>query len=117
MGKVWSAMVVYVGVAQVHEHVLEYTTAEVLVNAVAKVRRDIANNAPEYRKRVGVGVVQNVVLSVDVFEDDEPNIKWEGRCRHPPAEECFKSSASRLTICGLGWWMRSVANPCCCASS
>lgn len=94
MGEIRSATVVDVAVAQVDEHVLQYATAEVLVDAVAKIRGDIANNTPKYRQGVGVGVIENVVRCVDVFEDNEPNAKWERGRRHAPPVETFDSSAS-----------------------
>jgi len=94
MGEVRSTIVVDVIVAQIDEHILQYAMAEVLVDAIPKIRRDIANSAPKYRQGIGVGVVENVVRSVDEFQDDKPDVKWEGRRRHAPAVESFDTSAS-----------------------
>jgi hypothetical protein len=73
---------------------LEDAIAKVLVDAGAEIGRDIANNAPQNRKAIGVDVVENVVRGVNVVEDDQPDVNRERRRSHSPSVKSFDDSAS-----------------------
>lgn len=60
-GKGWSTVVVHVIVALIDEHSLVNTRTGVLVEVGAEVLRHVADYAPEDRKAIGIGVVENVV--------------------------------------------------------
>lgn len=49
--------------------------ADGFVDAVAEARRDIASIAPKDCHGEGVGVIQNGFRSVELFEDDEPDVE------------------------------------------
>ena len=119
MDESWATMVVYVAVAQVDERTSKGTMAEVLVNAVAKIGRDVANNAPENREAVGVDVVEDIVCGVNVVEDDQPDVNREGRRSHAPAVESLDDSASSYHPTRSGMLEEDRRQPlyaCCCTS-
>lgn len=93
MGKGGATVIIYVAVAQIDEHALEHSTTKVLVNAFAEAWRDIADNAPENRKAVGVDVVKDTVCGVDVLENDQPNVNRERRRSHAPTAEGVGNTA------------------------
>jgi hypothetical protein len=85
--KGWAAVVVQAAVVKVNERAVEYFAAEVLVDAVAEMRRDIANDTPEDCKIVGVDVVVDIAVDFDLGENEKPNVKRQRRCSHAPAVE------------------------------